>query len=43
MSRISLAALTKEQLVDRWGAVRAKAKKLEAEIEPVKEVFGAEA
>ena len=39
MSRISPAALTKEQLVDRWGAARAKAKKLEAEIEPLKEEF----
>ena len=39
MSRISPAALTKEQLVDRWGALRAKAKKLEAEIEPLKEEF----
>ena len=37
--RIFPAALTKEQLVDRWGAVRAKAKKLEAEIEPLKEEF----
>ena len=32
-------ALTKEQLVERWGAARAKAKKLEAEIEPLKEEF----
>ena len=39
MSRISPAALTKEQLVDRWGSLRAKAKKLEAEIEPLKEEF----
>jgi hypothetical protein len=39
MSRISPAALTKEQLVDRWGAARAKAKKLEAEIDPLKEEF----
>ena len=39
MSRISPAARTKEQLVDRWGAARAKAKKLEAEIEPLKEEF----
>jgi hypothetical protein len=39
MSRISPTALTKEQVVDRWGAVRAKAKKLDAEIEPVKEEF----
>ena len=39
MSRISPAALTKEQLVDRWGAARAKAKKLDAEIEPLKEEF----
>jgi len=39
MSRISPTALTKEQLVDRWGAARAKAKKLEAEIEPLKEEF----
>ena len=39
MSRISPAALTKEQLVDRWGASRAKAKKLEAEIERLKEEF----
>jgi hypothetical protein len=39
MSRISPAAMTKEQLVDRWGAARAKAKKLEAEIEPLKEEF----
>jgi hypothetical protein len=39
MSRISPAKLTKEQLVDRWGAARAKAKKLDAEIEPLKEEF----
>ena len=39
MSRISPARLTKEQLVDRWGAARARAKKLEAEIEPLKEEF----
>ena len=39
MSRISPAALTKEQLVDRWGGLRSKLKKLEAEIEPLKEEF----
>jgi hypothetical protein len=39
MSRISPAALTRERLVDRWGALRAKAKKLDAEIEPLKEEF----
>ena len=39
MSRISPAALTKEQLVDRWDAARAKAKKLKAEIGPLKEEF----
>jgi hypothetical protein len=39
MSRISPAALSKEQLVDRWGALRSRLKKLEAEIEPVKEEF----
>ena len=39
MSRISPAALTREQLVDRWGALRSRLKKLEAEIEPLKEEF----
>ncbi len=39
MSRISPAALTKEQLVDRWGGLRARLKKLEADIEPLKEEF----
>ena len=39
MSRISPAALTKEQLLDRWGASRAPFKKLEDEIEALKEEF----
>ena len=39
MSRISPAALTKEQLVDRWGALRSRLKKLEAKVEPLKEEF----
>ncbi len=39
MRRISRAALSKEQLVDRWGGLRSKLKKLEAEIEPLKEEF----
>jgi hypothetical protein len=37
MSRIFPATLTKEQLVDRWGALCSRLKKIEAEIEPLKE------
>ncbi len=39
MRRISPAALSKEKLVDHWGALRSKLKKLEADIEPLKGEF----
>ena len=39
MTRIFPATLTKKQLVDRWGALRSRLKKLDAEIEPLKEEF----